>query len=524
MASSTFRWPVHLKPKDDELLSSWLARLSLAHGLHPSSLCSIVISTIQSSHYQNGKVLWHRDIDRNVSTQILSALADKTGIEIERIRGTALAAYEGWIYERLNTLGNAQWVMPISSSPSSGKCYGLQYCPRCLSEDEEPYFRRSWRLAFITLCKKHSTQLLDRCEVCKEPINYRRGIYGSLHNPPTGNLASCANCKTDLRHEACSKVTPPASVEIYFQDSLVRAAREGWVNIPGSGPVYSHLYFTVLRKLMVLLASGSKGSFLRQYVSLKYGNMNFEVKLGYHTTMERLNVSERRRLLGMTRELLSDWPDRFIDFCRANKLSITQLFHLMDYIPFWYWNVVNEHLNRAKYWRTVQEVEAALKYLDRAYDKCRAKRHFPTEAREVSKFLNSVKVPTRQRIWKQFGVPDRRLKVNRRSNKLYNQSPRKTEMQMPRPISDDLWEIIKPLMPRGKPRRQKVDDRAVLNGILYVLSTSCTWHEMPPIFGTVGQVYCRYQRWKRIGAFNKIWDLCSHWYDNDRDISEGTDM
>ncbi len=25
-------WPVHLKPQEDELLSSWLARLALAHG------------------------------------------------------------------------------------------------------------------------------------------------------------------------------------------------------------------------------------------------------------------------------------------------------------------------------------------------------------------------------------------------------------------------------------------------------------------------------------------------------------
>jgi hypothetical protein len=25
-------WPVHLKPQEDELLSSWLTRLALAHG------------------------------------------------------------------------------------------------------------------------------------------------------------------------------------------------------------------------------------------------------------------------------------------------------------------------------------------------------------------------------------------------------------------------------------------------------------------------------------------------------------
>jgi hypothetical protein len=473
---------------------------------------------------QNGKGLWHRDIDRNVSNQILSALADKTSIGIERMRDTTLAAYEGWIYERLNALGNAQWVMPISSSPSSGKCYGLQYCPRCLSEDEEPYFRRSWRLAFITLCIKHRTQLLDRCEVCDEPVNYRRGIYGSLHDPPMGNLTLCPNCKIDLRDATYKQSTPPASIEIDFQNFLVRTTQEGWIDIPISGPVYSHLYFMVLRKLMVLLASGAKATVLRQYINHHYGNINFDVTLGKNKTMERLNVSERRGLLGMARELLSNWPDRFINFCRANKLFITQLFFLMDYIPFWYWNVVNEHLNKTQYRLTDQEVEAALRYLDGAYDQCKTERHFPKDIREVSRFLNSVPVPTRQRIWKQYGVPDRRLKVNRRSNKLYNQLPSKAEIQIPRPISDDLWKVIKPLLPWGKPRRQKVKDRTVLNGILYVLSTSCTWHEMPAIFGTAGQVYSRYQRWKRTGAFKKIWDLCSHWYDNSHDASGQTDM
>jgi TniQ protein len=35
-------WPVHLKRHEDELLSSWLARLALAHGLRLKSLAWLV--------------------------------------------------------------------------------------------------------------------------------------------------------------------------------------------------------------------------------------------------------------------------------------------------------------------------------------------------------------------------------------------------------------------------------------------------------------------------------------------------
>ena len=41
-------------------------------------------------------------------------------------------------------------------------------------------------------------------------------------------------------------------------------------------------------------------------------------------------------------------------------------------------------------------------------------------------------------------------------------------------LSDEEWEFIKPLLPpKSKVGRPRVDDRMVLNGILYVLITGC---------------------------------------------------
>ena len=54
-----------------------------------------------------------------------------------------------------------------------------------------------------------------------------------------------------------------------------------------------------------------------------------------------------------------------------------------------------------------------------------------------------------------------------------------------RELSDDEWELIKPLLPpRARTGRPRADDRLVLNGILYVLMTGCRWMDMPIRYGS----------------------------------------
>ncbi len=52
---------------------------------------------------------------------------------------------------------------------------------------------------------------------------------------------------------------------------------------------------------------------------------------------------------------------------------------------------------------------------------------------------------------------------------------------MARPlVSDELWELIEPLIPKVKrryryPGRKRIDDRSVLTGILFVFQTGIRW-------------------------------------------------
>ncbi len=47
-------------------------------------------------------------------------------------------------------------------------------------------------------------------------------------------------------------------------------------------------------------------------------------------------------------------------------------------------------------------------------------------------------------------------------------------------VSDELWELVEPLIPKAPRRRQfpgrkRIDDRKVLAGILFVLRTGIPW-------------------------------------------------
>src|SRR5262245_3980756 len=74
-------------------------------------------------------------------------------------------------------------------------------------------------------------------------------------------------------------------------------------------------------------------------------------------------------------------------------------------------------------------------------------------------------------------------------------------------LSDELWCVVKPLLPvhRRSPKggAPPCDDRACLEGILYVLRSGCAWRFLPAEFG-VSPTTC----WRRLRDWTKagVWD------------------
>jgi transposase len=78
-------------------------------------------------------------------------------------------------------------------------------------------------------------------------------------------------------------------------------------------------------------------------------------------------------------------------------------------------------------------------------------------------------------------------------------------------VSDQLWREIEPLIPREKrryryPGRKRVDDRACLEGILYVLRYGIPWRALPPIEGFPSGQTCwrRLDEWEKAGVWSRV--------------------
>src|SRR5262247_3803390 len=177
------RFPCHVQPQADELLSSWLTRLSLAHGLQPRTFCAILWPATP---------IWIGDLDWRATPDMLAILAQKTATSHQRAFATTLRAYAGTLWEGLGSYSSRPWLLPGARQSQRQGRPGLQYCPQCLRADATPYFRRCWRLGFVTVCTDHSRLLLDRCPACCDPVNFHLLPYD------TDTIARCHQCQFDL--------------------------------------------------------------------------------------------------------------------------------------------------------------------------------------------------------------------------------------------------------------------------------------------------------------------------------------
>lgn len=78
-------------------------------------------------------------------------------------------------------------------------------------------------------------------------------------------------------------------------------------------------------------------------------------------------------------------------------------------------------------------------------------------------------------------------------------------------VSDRLWAEIEPLVPRVErryrfPGRKRHDDRACLEGILYVLRYAIPWAELPAAEGWPSGQTCwrRFHEWRRAGVWERL--------------------
>lgn len=350
------RLPVPIRPQVDELFSSWVTRVATSNGLRVNQLCGL----LTGRHRQ----MFSGDPDRGVWVDGGRALAELVGIDPAIVSKTYLSAYDGYLWMGRPAYGVWRHVLHLADTRKRRRYFGLQFCPKCLEQDEEPYFRRSWRLAFSVACDWHGCPLMDRCPNCEAPIRPHRLGVGQLMFSSQQSLAQCPVCLGSLFQVAVTQERPEL---IEFQRLLLATLDRGWISIAGRC-VHSIAFFEGLHLLMSFLEddaiAGETINFLRgEGPNPKAG------KVFRYGGIERCEWGRRHQIFELLAMLLKNWPHVAVRTFKAADLS-SGVFHKYalekeSRMPYWFWQPVKANLDKSFYCPSDIEVENAAAYLFR---------------------------------------------------------------------------------------------------------------------------------------------------------------
>jgi len=77
-------------------------------------------------------------------------------------------------------------------------------------------------------------------------------------------------------------------------------------------------------------------------------------------------------------------------------------------------------------------------------------------------------------------------------------------------VSNELWEVVEPLLPpepdKADGGRPRIDDRAALTGIIFVLKSGVPWEMLPQEMGCGSGMTCwrRLQEWHEAGVWQEL--------------------
>ncbi len=84
----------------------------------------------------------------------------------------------------------------------------------------------------------------------------------------------------------------------------------------------------------------------------------------------------------------------------------------------------------------------------------------------------------------------------------------RSRLRYPSDLTDAEWAHVEPLIPPAKRggNRRHVDEREVVNGLMYVLSTGCQWRAVPKDLPPRSTLYDYFDGWSWDGTLDRIHD------------------
>lgn len=234
----------------------------------------------------------------------------------------------------------------------------MKFCPMCLREDNVPYFRKIWRVAFYNICHKHKCRMYEECPQCKAILD----ISSMYANKLTYEF--CHKCGFDFKKARRLPIYKKYASSINYQNKIFKIIYDGYIQLEDK-PIYSFLFFKVFAKLSKLILLDSKHKFIDKHHLYKIVKHSIQNNTN-HPINKRINARGQSALYGLIMYIFDNYPVNLRKYILENNLAHYDMTDEMKYIPFWYENIVNEITPRYmphSMTVTKEESNAAEKYL-----------------------------------------------------------------------------------------------------------------------------------------------------------------
>ena len=317
-------WPGYIPPEKDELLSSWIYRVANEHKIKPYSF---------TRYYFNNPSFWTRDVDKFITTNVLNTILKYTPLNELQIKQMLLSSFDNVIYQGRLSVSYTNGLTNLGIFSAKRKGYGLLLCSKCLIKN--PYYKKEWRLLTSLICLTCKSYLIDNCPKCNNPIIFHRLSMDDKNNYFENPLYLCWNCKYDFRE--IDKPLIDDSLIFEYQSYINSSITLGY----NSHTQYSFLYFEAFFHIYKRVQTNSiiwnrfREGLKKEY---KIEHVELYTRTPYHSSLEF-----RTLVMPLIYHLLSDWPDRFIIFCKNYNIRYSDLSKAKKTIPFWLENVFKNY-------------------------------------------------------------------------------------------------------------------------------------------------------------------------------------
>lgn len=323
--------------KEDEILTSWFIRTSYAHHTHPHTFINLHLG-------KSSQTLSCNSFDICISDKELKILEEKSKNYVSLYDST-LRSYSGYLQESI-----------INNGLNKMLCR-QRFCPLCLREDKVIYFRKKWRVVFNTVCEIHKCLLYDKCPNCNSHIDITRMFKNKF------SFKYCFNCGFML--SKARKITIPKQLNSGYKTviKLNKILKKGYITF-GKEFVYSFYFFDSIFQLIKKVLKHKQNSYLnRKYM---YKHIKLKEFKSSITVFYQLSIKEQYLLFSLIVDLFKKYPKNIKKYIKRNNLSYWQITKDMNYISFWFENLINgiipREVNTSKL-LTVGEIEKGKKYL-----------------------------------------------------------------------------------------------------------------------------------------------------------------